>query len=672
MRNFLLLSLTTGVLALAGCGKDSTKPAAAPAPSAAAAPGSAPVASAGSFPGMEADLQRTVKEQSAYYHFKTPADLAEETKGLTWEDASDLPIFADPNAKKGGTLNEHIPDFPSTFRTLGPDAADSFRSFLLDYVEPPFTRPHPNFPGREIPILATAWASDPAHKTIYFKIDPDARWSDGIPLTTDDVVFSWYFFRSPLLKDPFVSDFYAKTFDGLTIYDAHTFAVTLHDWKPDGVDRAGNFNPMSRHFYKDFGPDWIKTYNWRVPPMLGAYTIREEDIKRPTSVALTHVKNWWGENKRFLKGRFNPDRVHLAVIRDPDKSFEAFVRGDIDLFPLMAPQLWYGKLSDSQPSVASGFTVKATFYNQAPQPNFGLFLNEAVPLLDNHDVRLGINYATNFGLVCQQYFRGDAEIQKTASDGYGWDTNPNVKPRPFDPQKAREYFAKAGFTRQGPDGVLINQSGRRLSFTITSVYKRFTDLLVILKQEALKAGLEFNIEMLDETTGYQKTQQKKHEIALMAFSRSVEMYPRYWDQFSGDNAYDVPYAADGSPNPARKLKPDTVNLSSVAIPALDKIIKQYDSAVTMDQVKALSAQIEQMVYDDASWVNGWKTPFYRLGYRPWVKWPKDFNGMQSLDENELFVMWIDTDAQKEALEAKAAGRSLPKQVLSFERYKLAP
>jgi len=620
---------------------------------------------------MEADLARTLKEQASFYHFKTAADLAAETQGQKWEDASDLPDFGDPKAKKGGTLHDHIPDFPGTFRTLGPDASSSFRSFILDYTAPTFVRPHPNYPGREIPQLATAWIFDQPHRTVYFRLDPDARWSDGVPLTTDDVVFTWYLFRSPLLNDPWQNDFYTKTYTALTVYDAHTFSVTLRELKPDGVDRAGNTNPFPRHFFKDFGPDWTKTYNWRITPTLGAYTINEEDIKRPSSITLSHVKDWWAEDKRFFKGRFNPDRIHLAVIRDPDKAFEAFVRGDLDIFP-MSTQLWYSKLPDTHPSVTSGFTVKTTFYNQIPAPNFGLWINEAMPYLSNHNVRLGIEYATNFALVCQQYFRGDAEIQKTASDGFGWDPNPAVKPYPFDPLKAREYFAKAGFSQQGPDGVLVNASGRRLSFTITTTYRRYADILVIVKQEALKAGLEFNIEILDETTGYQKTEEKKHEITLSAFSRTVEMYPRYWEYLDGDNAYDVPYLPDGSVNPARKIKPNTNNISSVAIPELDKLIKQYDTAPTMERIKDLAAQIEQIDHDDANWVNGWKTPFYRLAYRPWVKWPKDFNGMQSLDYLELWEMWIDQDAQKAALDAKAAGRSLPVQILKYDRFKQAP
>jgi microcin C transport system substrate-binding protein len=657
-----VFSFACAALLLSSCSKPA--PAGDSSPSAAASPAaSAPDA----FPGMEADLQRTLKEQSSFYVFKTPADFERDTKGLKWEDGSELPEFADPNAKRGGTLNTYIADFPGTLRVIGPDASSSFRVYLLDYVALSFLNEHPNFPGKYYAEAAQAWAVDTAKRTVYYRIDPAARWSDGVPLTTDDVVFSFYFNRSRLLDEPWYNDYYTKTFKSVTIYDAHTFAITLPNLRPDLVLRSG-ISPIPKHFYKDFGPGWVEKYNWRVAPTLGAYTLRDEDIKRVTSVTLSHVENWWAENKRFMRGRYNPDRIHLAVIRDPDKAVEAFLHGDIDIAPI-STQNWFTKISNDNPSVTSGFTVKAMVYNQVPPPNFGLWLNEAVAPLDNRDVRVGVAYATNMDLVCKQYFRGYAVMQKTTSDGYGWDVNPEVRPRPYDPIKAREFFAKAGYTKQGPDGVLVDAGGHRLSLTITSIYKPYQDLLVILKQEALKAGLEFNLEILDQTTGYQKEAEKRHQITLTAFGRGVEMYPRYWENFAGENAYDVPYLPDGSPNPARKVKPNTNNLSSVAIPELDRLIKLYDHAETMDQVKDLAAKIEKIIYDNVPWINGWKVPFFRVGYRPWIRWPKDFATLHNTDYEENWLMWIDEDAKKADMAIHDSGGKLPVQVLTFDKYK---
>jgi microcin C transport system substrate-binding protein len=650
-----LVPLALLVFVAGGCGRSASSAASAPTPSADASP-------------MEADLQKTIKAEPDFYVFKKASDLETDTKGLTWDDSSDLPPFADPAAKKGGTLNYFISDFPGTFRVIGPADNDPFRQYQLDYVAPAFVEAHPNYPGRCFPDLAASWAIDKAKRTVYFKLDPDARWSDGVPFTTDDVVFTWYFYRSPQLQEPWYNDFYHKTYSRLTVYDAHTFAMTLPELRPDMLVRAGNVNPFPKHFFADFGPGWVQRHNWIISPTLGAYTIKEEDIKRTTSITLSHVQNWWAADKKFQRGRFNPDRIHLSVIHDPDKAYEAFIRGDLDLFPLSTPQ-WYEKLKDDGPEVMSGFTVKALFYHDIPTPDFGLWINESMPILDDVNVRIGIAYASNMDLVCKQYFRGAASVQKTASDGYGWDPNPGVRPRPFDPDKAREAFAKAGFTQQGPDGILMDAKGRRLSFTLTTVYKRYQDVLVILKQEALKAGLEFNLEVLDMTTGFQKEQEKKHQIALTAFNRTPEMYPRYWECFDGINAYDVPYLKDGSPNPDRKLKIDTNNLSEIADPRIDALVAQYDKAETMDQVKDISFKLEQLIYDNAGWVNGWKTPFLRSAYRPWIKWPADFNPKQALDFEQFFLMWIDPDLEKQALEAKAAGKSLPPQVLVYDKYK---
>lgn len=667
----VLVSFLAASLGLSGCGKGGDQaPAAAPsAPTASAQPAGGP---GSSFPGMEADLQRTIKEQPGFYAFKSPADLAADTAGLKWEDGSDLPEFSDPAARRGGTLRLWIPDYPRTFRTIGPDDNDTFREYLLDYNELPLLDMHPNLPGKLYAELAQAWAVDAKNHTVYFRLDPAARWSDGVPVTTDDVVFSMYFYRSPLVNEPWYNDFYTKTFQRVTVYDSRSFALTLPEVRPDMAYRAGNILLYPKHFFKDFGPHWEDRYNWRVAPTTGAYTIRDEDVKKQISVTLTRVPDWWASNKRFQRHRFNPDRIRTVVIRDPDKALEAFFHGDLDVTPvnaLLNSNIWYDRFSDSQPQVAAGYIVKAIFFNRIPCPDYGLWINESKPPLDDLNVRLGIQYASNMDLVCKEYFRGDAVRQQTRSDGYGWIVNSDLSARPFDPARAREHFAKAGFSQQGPDGILANDKGQRLSFTITTTYKRLQDVLVILKEEARKAGLEFNIEVLDDTTGWKKVQEKHHEIALVALSRSVEMYPRYWEMYGADNAYDVPFLADGSPNPARKVKPYTNNMTETAIPELDRLAHRYDHLETMDEVKSFASRMEKIIYDDANWVNGWKQPYYRLAYWRWVRWPPGFNAMASRDQEEFRLMWIDQDAQRETLQAKSDGRTFPKQILTFDEYK---
>ena len=638
-----------------------------------------PTTTAGTAPAsapMEADLAQTIKAQSDFYVFKTAADVP---ANLTWENGANLPEFADPAAKKGGTFSYFIADFPRTLRTIGPDATGGIRPYLLDYVEPFFVHPHPNVPGAAYPGLVTDWATTIENKSVHYRIDPKARWSDGRPVTTADVVFTFYLMRSPHLRAPWYNDFYSRNFRRLIIYDERTFALVHPENKPDLAARFGAFSPYPRHAFSDFGPDWLDRFQWRALPKTGAYQIFDKDIEKGRAITLTRVQDWWAADKRFFRGRFNPDRYRLEVLRDPDKAIEAFARGDLDIMPLSTPKHWYETLTAAHPEVAAGRILRYTFANRVPQPDWGLWINCAKPLVSNLNVRLGIHHATNFDLVCSQYFRGDAVRQQTRSDGYGWRMHPTIGPRPFDPEKARAYFAQAGFTQQGADGILTNAAGQRLAFTITTGRQEYRDMLPILKQEAVKAGLELNLEILDRTTGFKKTQEKNHEIALQALSRSVELYTRYWETHHGSNAYLDAYTKEGkptaiatgsdaNPNP-QQVHVQTNNVTATFLPELDRLIEAYDRAESLSEIKQLAEKIEELIYHEGAWVNGWKIPFYRGAYWRYVKWPEGFNPMQSRNMEEFFVHWIDLDEKKSVAESRRSGRTYPANLQVFDQFK---
>jgi microcin C transport system substrate-binding protein len=666
-----LLLLIAVAWLLTGCGRESSSAGSAGAGSPVKYPESGP---------MAADLAATLEKEKAFYVFQTAADLP---ANLKWENGSDLPEFADPNAKKGGTFTYFIQDFPRTLRVIGPDATGGIRQYLWDYVEMYPAHEHPNQPGKVYPGFAKEWAADRASRTVYYRIDENARWSDGQPLTTEDVVFSLYLFRSPHIREPWYNDFHTKTWEKLTVYDKHTYALTMKELRPDFVVRASQgFYAFPKHAMADFGPDYIEKYQWRTRPTLGAYQLRDADVEKGRAVTLTRVQDWWARDRKFWRGRYNPDRFRFTVIRDIDKAFESFVRGDIDYFlPMTAvPKYWYDLLPDRHPDVVAGYIHKAKFYNQIPRPDWGLWINRTKPLLDDKEIRTGIQYAANFDLVAQQFYRGDAVQMNTRSDGYSWRTHPSITARKFDPVKAREHFAKAGFSQQGPDGILRNERGQKLSFTISTYRPDIRDIMAILKSEGAKAGIEFNLEVLDQTTGWKKVQEKGHEIALIALSRSPELFPRYWEMYHGSNAFTdaylgpngqpVPRYADGKPNPSPKQpRAQTNNMTMTYIPELDRLIEEYDRAQTLDQMKGIAKQIEEIIYDDAAWVPGWAVPFYRLAYWRWVQWPEGFNTMTSRTAEEHFVQWIDQDLREETRAARKSRKTFPPQVKTFDQFR---
>ena len=183
------------------------------------------------------------------------------------------PLIGDPNALKGGTFYFYIEDYPLTFRLMGPNSNDAFagwnRAFTMDFT---LTRLHP-VTDRFIPCMATHWSVQPDRKTVYYRLDPDARWSDGKPITADDYVFCWEMMRSKHIVDPFYRRYAENYFESVEAVEPYVLKIVgkRPSWRP-----LYDYSlwPMPRHAIK-LGPDWVKRENnkWQVAP--GPYVVTE-------------------------------------------------------------------------------------------------------------------------------------------------------------------------------------------------------------------------------------------------------------------------------------------------------------------------------------------------------------------------------------------------------------
>lgn len=623
----------------------------------------------------EQELEARMENVPMFFRFQSPGDLPND---LTWIDGSELDDLGSPQATKGGTNYTAIQDFPRTLRTVGPDSNGSFRPMLLDDVTMPLADRHPNdisvdenghklFPG-----VAKEWAVDWDNKIVYARLFPDATWSDGQPLTADDFLFMFYFYQSTYIQAPWYNNQYTEVYTGITKYDDHTIAIHMDRDKPDMPTRALSIRPIPRHFYNNFGEDFVQRYQWEFQPTTGPYVIHERDIRRGRSITLTRNEDWWARDKKFWGNRFNYDRIQISVIRDTSNMFESFRRGDLDKTGLVnLPENWYERLPNTDSDVANGYITKIEFYNEVPRPTYGLWLNQAQPLLNNRDIRLGINHATNWQRVIDEYFRGDYERMNTSADGYGDFSHPTLRAREYDVDKALDYFAKAGFTRRGSDGILINERGNRLSFAITTGYRQLEDLLVILREEAARAGVEFRLDVLDSTSGWKKVQEKNHEISFTAFGVAPEMYPRYWETYHSLNAYDNAWLEDGrTANPERTVRTQSNNLQSLADPDLDAMIMAYRRSNDVEEMKRLSFAMEEFLHEDASFIPGWIQPFYRTAHWRWIRYPDDFNLKLSRSAGEYFLDWIDLELKEKVQQARRNGIPMEPERIVYDQYSI--
>lgn len=607
----------------------------------------------------ELQIQLEKAELKAQYpEFFTFATIDDLPQNLNWETNWDEPDIGSPDAKKGGVFHYFFEGlgFPDTLRVVGPKSNNSFRSEHYDYVEMAMVSLHPET-GAIIPGIADRWAVSEDRRTVYFHIDEVATYSDGVPIESDDVFMAFYIRLSPYANDPWAKKYYSEQFLNLTRYDKQTYSITLSTPKPIAPYYA-SIGPSPRHHYREMGPDFEQRYDWRPRPTAGGYVIKKEDILKGRSIAVSRVKDWWAKDRKYTRHRFNADKIVYRLIRDPNKALEYFKRGQIDYMPLNGPKTWYEKTEFD--AVFNGYIEKVTFYNVFPRVPRGLYINCSRPLLNNRDIRIGLQNATNFQKVIDFDYRGDAVRLNTFSDGYGRYSNQDIDARKFSVEKAAESFARVGFTERGEDGVLMNDKGQRLSFTITYPRSPMTSTIMTrLKEEAIKAGVEYKLEAMESQAAFAKTQSKKHEICFAGWG-VMPPFPRFVGIWHSVNAYE-----EGTKNP----KPMTNNISVYADPEMDLMAQGIREATSKDEIEAKTHRAEEILHRDAPWIPAYAVPFERCGYWRWVRWPEGFNVKSIRDLHSSHVFWIDTDIKEKTEKAMRTGETFPEKNLVFDQHR---
>ena len=143
--------------------------------------------------------------------------------------------------------------------------------------------------------------------TFYFRIDPDARWSDGQEVTADDVVASYDIRMDETILFPSTQVTYGKIQrpEAVSKYIVKVKSNTLN-WR--NMLYFGGMNILPEHYLKDLdGTAYLEEYNFKLLPGTGPYVIKDEDIVNQESYTVTRRDNWWREDHRTQKYMYNFD-----------------------------------------------------------------------------------------------------------------------------------------------------------------------------------------------------------------------------------------------------------------------------------------------------------------------------------------------------------------------------
>ncbi|MBR5894080.1 MAG: hypothetical protein IKZ13_00880 [Akkermansia sp.] len=606
--------------------------------------------------GIRSSLRkcRTFGERRRLGDYLVYREYLDLPRDLKWQTGDNQPELGSPEARKGGTLRLSLQrSFPGTLCPFGPNSNNSTRRYLYDDIDIPLVRIHPGT-GELIPGVADKWAVSEDGRTIYFHLDKEACFSNGIPLTSRDFITSLFVRTSEYSAEPFYGDFYLSRFSRITVYGNGAIAVTLPEARPAAPFYA-SLPACCTRFYAEFGPDYPTRYLWRPAPTTGAYRVDAEGVVMGRQLTMERVPDWWGHKRRYMRYSCNVDRIVYSFVAEASKARELFRIGQLDVFSARDADFWYEGL-EIEP-VHRGYIQRVHFSNIWPRNSFGFHLNCSRAPFDNKNVRLGMQHALNIQSVIDTVFRGDYVRMGSYFMGFGPYTNKKITARPYSPEKAREYFALAGYTEEGGDGILSRPDGTRLQVVVSSrIDPLYANCMNLLREDAAACGLDLRFEQMDDTVFFSKLKEKNYTAGIFSWGFSPIMPDPTLFFLSG-----YAYNTDGT------LARGTSNVTATASPELDAAILACQAAATEQEAIEAHHRVQELIHEEACWVPGWTTSYWRFAQWRWLRWPDtkeySFCPPRYFDPLDSHLYWIDEDELRRTMNARSAGEAFPEQAI---------
>jgi peptide/nickel transport system substrate-binding protein len=309
--------------------------------------------------------------------------------------------YANPDAPKGGRLVQGI---LGTFDSLNPlivrgvavqqvAAAQQMRGLVIESLMARGNDEAFTLYG----LLARSVETDDTRSYVTFHIDPRARFSDGQPVTAEDVLFSL-----ALLRDkgrPHHRQYYSKVAKA-EAPDPLTVRFDLSGANDRELPLILGLMPILPKHAVD-----VATFEeTTMTPPTGSGPYRVSAVKPGASVTLTRNPDYWGLNLPVNRGLWNFDEIRLDFYREANGQFEAFKRGLYDFRVENEPLRWQDGYDF--PASRNGEVIRDTIKTGMPQPSEFLVFNTRRPMFSDIRVRQALTLLFDFEWINRNYFFG--------------------------------------------------------------------------------------------------------------------------------------------------------------------------------------------------------------------------------------------------------------------------
>lgn len=477
------------------------------------------------------------------------------------EQGPRTPTAEGPRA--GGQVIVGIPGDVTTLNEYQ-SAGDAAELNTIDLLFPSLMIEQPDYelhPPSFAPRLATSWAFSQDNRIITFNLRPDARWSDGVPVTAEDVRFTFRVQKDRRISPPgleikdFIED--VEVVDPLTVrfHFTRVYPYQLMDANDGHIVSAHAWGkvPLERWRTTDFEPIMVTAGPFR----LASHT-------RAQTLALERDPAYWGQPRPYLQ------RLVFRILPEVSAQLSQLLAGEVDLVESVPPREAERIRADPDLELI-----------EFPSRLWGFIgWNNRRPLFSDRRVRRALTLAINRKAAVDTVYHGYARLAKGPVLSSMWAFNRNLPQLPYDPEQARALLAEAGWRRVNKEG-LLERDGRPFVFDLLypATNTMRGELAVLIQADLARLGIRVRPLQAEFATFLARQESGDYDAALGAWEEATKV--------DLTSSWSTPTATAGSNN-----------VVAYSNPEVDRLIAAAREEPDYTRAKVILDRIQELIVDD--------------------------------------------------------------------------
>jgi len=433
---------------------------------------------------------------------------------------------------------------PAADRSAAPAEQDRMQPRLAGPLKIVFDK---SWPAQDEPVIT-------------FRLRKGIKWHDGAPFTAADVRFTYEKLMDEKVASPRRSDY--ELIKSLQVPDDYTVRVTYKE----------PFSPC--------------LYSWMMP-IIPYHLLKDEDDlrnpvrtnfdRRPIGLGAYKFAQWVTDqqivlqrNDEYWQGRPHLPRVAYRIIPDPTVSQLEFATGGYDYTPLEPHQVRRFE-RDGRYDVYSGQSNSYSYIGW----------NLRRPYFQDKRVRLALAHAIDVQAIIKYvlYGYGQPCTGPFAPVTPWW--NPKIKPIPYDPQRARQLLAEAGWRDTDGDGIL-EKDGEPFRFTLITnngnPVRR--DIAVLVQRYLKQIGIEVQVNLYEWTVFIEK----------FIDPRNFDACVLGWSLGFDHDLYQLWHSS--------QIHGRALNFVSYVNPQVDRLLESARTEFDVEKIKQYCYRLAELIYAD--------------------------------------------------------------------------